>query len=312
MKIAIMGSGGVGGYYGARLAMAGHDVHFIARGEHARAMRERGLRIESGAGNLELASVRVAEDPGQIGVADLVVIAVKLWDTEPAARAAVPLVGPGTTVVSLQNGVEKDDVIGAIVGRAPLIGGVTWIIARISEPGVIAHTGTMHRIALGELDGTRSERVGRIVQALTEAGVNASESDDIRRETWEKFSFLAASAAVTSVTRLTVGAVRSHAATRALLREAIAETAAVARARGIAIAASFADEQMAFVDSLPAAGRASMANDLLHGSRLELEWLSGAVVRLGEATGVPTPVHRVLYAALAPFANGAPAESPGS
>jgi len=308
MKIAIMGSGGVGGYYGARLAAAGHDVHFIARGEHARVMRERGLRIESGAGNLEIASVHVAEEPRDIGSADLVVVAVKLWDTEPAARAIVPLLAPSTVVVSLQNGVEKDDLIASIVGREHLVGGVTWIIARIAEPGVIAHVGTMHRVAVGELDGSESERVARIVAAFSGAGVNAAASSHIRRDTWEKFSFLAASAAVTSVTRLAMGAVRAHPATRALLREAIAETAAVARAEGIAIADGFVDEQMRFVDTLPPTGRASMANDLLHGGRLELDWLSGAVVRRGEAAGVPTPVHRILYASLAPYANGAPRE----
>ncbi|MFA6955426.1 MAG: 2-dehydropantoate 2-reductase [Thermoanaerobaculia bacterium] len=312
MKIAIMGSGGVGGYYGARLASTGHDVHFIARGEHARAMRERGLRIESGTGDLELTSVRVAEDPREIGVAELVVIAVKLWDTEAAARAVVPLVGPSTVVVSLQNGVEKDDVIASIVGREPLVGGVTWIIARIAEPGVIAHVGALQRVAIGELDGSDSERVARVVAAFSNAGVNAAASRDIRRATWEKFAFLASSAAVTAVTRLTMGAVRSHPATRALLRDAIAETAAVARAEGIAIADGFVDEQMRFVDTLPPSGRASMANDLLHGGRLELDWLSGAVVRRGEAAGVPTPVHRILYATLAPFANGAPAEGGAS
>ncbi|MBI2215511.1 MAG: ketopantoate reductase family protein [Acidobacteria bacterium] len=306
MKIAIMGSGGVGGYYGARLATSGHDVHFIARGEHARAMRESGLRIESGTGNFAIPRVRVAEDSSEVGAADLVVIAVKLWDTEAAAHAVVPLVGPSTIVVSLQNGVEKDDVIGAIVGREHLIGGVTWIIARILEPGVIAHTGAMQRVVAGELDGTTSERVGRVVDAFSGAGVNAAASDDIRRATWEKFAFLAASAAVTAVTRLSMGPVRNHPATRALLRDAIAETVAVARANGIAIPEAFVDEQMSFVDSLPAAGRASMANDILHGGRLELEWLSGAVIRLGEKAGVPTPVHRTLYAALAPYANGAP------
>lgn len=306
MKIAIMGTGGVGGYYGARLAATGNDVHFIARGEHARVMRERGLRIESGAGNLELSTVRVAENPMEIGVADLVIIAVKLWDTESAARAVAPLVSASTVVVSLQNGVEKDDLIGSIVGRGALVGGVTWIIARISEPGVIAHVGALHRVAIGELDGTASDRVERIVEAFSAAGVNASVSRDIRRVTWEKFAFLAASAAVTSVTRLTMGAVRSNPHTRALLRDAIAETAALARAEGIAIADSFVDEQMQFVDTLPAAGRASMANDLLHGGRLELEWLSGSVVRRGKAAGVPTPVHSILYAALAPYADGAP------
>jgi 2-dehydropantoate 2-reductase len=275
-------------------------------------MRERGLRIESGAGNLELSSVRVAEDPREIGSAELVIIAVKLWDTEAAAKAVVPLVGRDTVVVSLQNGVEKDDVIAAIVGREHLVGGVTWIIARIAEPGVISHTGTLHRVAIGELDGSDSERVSRVVAAFAGSGVNSERSSDIRRATWEKFAFLASSSAVTAVTRLTVGSVREHPATRALLRDAIGEAAAVARAHGIDLPERFADEQLRFVDALPASGRASMANDLLHGGRLELDWLSGAVVRLGEAKGVATPVHRVLYAALALYADGRPGESGGA
>lgn len=306
MRIAIMGSGGVGGYYGARLAKAGHDVHFVARGAHAETMRVRGLLVRSDAGDLQLERVSVVEDPKEIGSADLVVIAVKLWDTDAAARATVPLVGPDTAVISLQNGVEKDEVIAAIVGREHLVGALTYIIARIVEPGVISQSGTLHRVIVGEFAGGISPRADRIAAAFAEAGTDASASPDIRREIWQKFAFLSSSSAVTAVTRLPMGAVRTNPATRAMLRDAIAEVVLVARAEGVAIGDDFVDAQLRFVDSLPSSGRASMANDLLRGGRLELEWLSGAVVRRGERAGVPTPVHRTLYAALAPYANGAP------
>jgi len=306
MRIAIMGSGGVGGYYGARLAKAGHDVHFVARGAHAESMRMRGLLVRSDAGDLQLERVSVVEDPKEIGSADLVVIAVKLWDTDDAARAIVPLVGPDTTVISLQNGVEKDEVIAAIVGKEHLVGALTYIIARIVEPGVISQSGTLHRVIVGELGGGILPRADRIAAAFAEAGTDASASPDIRREIWQKFAFLSASSAVTAVTRLPMGAVRTNPATRAMLRDAIAEVVLVARAEGVAIGDDFVDAQLRFVDSLPPSGRASMANDLLRGGRLELDWLSGAVVRRGERVGVPTPVHRTLYAALAPYANGAP------
>lgn len=312
MRVAIMGAGGVGGYYGARLARAGHDVHFVARGAHAAAMRGRGLLVRSDAGDVRLDRVDVVEIPKEIGSADLVVVAVKLWDTGDAARAIAPLVGAGTTVISLQNGVEKDDEIAAVVGRDCLVGGLTYIIARIAEPGVIVHSGTLHRVIVGELEGGSSERADRIASAFSEAGTDAAASPEIRREIWQKFSFLASTSAVTAVTRLPMGTVRSNPATRALLRDAIAEAVAVARAEGVGIAEEFIDAQLRFVDSLPASGRASMANDLLRGGRLELEWLSGAVVRRGERAGVPTPIHRALYAALAPYADGTPAEPGGS
>jgi len=227
-------------------------------------------------------------------------------------RAIVPLIGPETAVISLQNGVEKEDVLASVVGQKHLVGALTYIIARITEPGVITHSGTLHRIVVGELAGGASQRVDRIVVAFSGAGADAAASFEIRRDIWQKFAFLAASAALTAVTRLTMGAVRANPATRALLRDAIAEVVAVARAEGVAIGDDFVEAQLRFVDSLPSSGRASMANDLLRGGRLELEWLSGAVVRRGERAGVPTPVHRVLYAALAPYADGAPAEAGGS
>jgi len=294
----MMGSGGVGGYYGGRLAQAGHEVSFIARGAHGEAMRKNGLRVKSELGDTHLQPVRVFENPAQVGQVDLVVLAVKLWDTEKAAAALGPMIGPTTTAVSLQNGVDKDEILSRAVGGEHVIGGVTHIGVVVAEPGVIAHTGKLARVTLGELDGSRSKRLGKIVEALQGARVETILSEDIRRVTWEKFVFLTAVSGLTALTRKPIGEVRSQPATRALLHEALREAAAVARAEGAALPDDFADAQLQLVDSFPPAMLSSMAQDLLRGRPLELEWLSGAVVRRGERQGVPTPVHRAIYAGL--------------
>ncbi|HUJ24409.1 MAG TPA: 2-dehydropantoate 2-reductase [Myxococcales bacterium] len=298
MKIAMLGSGGVGGYYGARLAQAGNEVTFVARGKHAAAMREHGLRIRSEAGDAHLQPARVVENTADAGAQDLVVVAVKLWDSEAAAQSAKPMVGPQTTVVSLQNGVDKDDVLAAAVGRERVIGGVTHIGATIAEPGVIAHTGRLARVTIGELDGARSERVECIAGAFRKAGVETVVSDDIRRATWEKFVFLTAISGLTALTRRPIGEVRSNPATRAMLLEAFEEAARVARAEGAEIAADFAQKQLAAADNFPPAMLSSMAQDLLRKNRLELEWLSGAVVRRAQKHGIDVPAHRHVYAGL--------------
>src|SRR6267378_2659961 len=227
MKIVMMGSGGVGGYYGARLQQAGHEVAFVARGAHAEAMRKNGLRIRSELGDAQL-SVRVLEDPAQAGPADLAVIAVKLWDTEDAARAVARV--PRAAVVSLQNGVDKDEVLAGALGRDRVLGGVTHIGAVIAEPGVIAQTGKLQRITLGELDGSSTPRLQAIADAFRSAGVETVVSDDIRRVTWEKFVFLSALSGLTALTRKPIGEVRANPATRSLLLEALREAVAVARA----------------------------------------------------------------------------------
>lgn len=306
MKIAIMGAGGVGGYYGARLALAGHDVSFFARGAHAEAMLRSGLQVRSELGDVCLCPVTVVTDAHQIGPVDLIIVAVKLWDTEVAARAVLPMIGAETSVLSLQNGVQKDEMIASVVGGQHVLGGVTYILANKAEPGVIVHSGKLQRIVVGELSGGESTRVDVVVKALAAGGIEAEASSDIRRDTWEKFVFLAAGSAVTAVTRQTIGAVRANPATRGLLRDAMLEVVALARAEGVAIANDFVEGRLRFVDTLPEGGRASMAQDLLRGARLELDWLSGAVVQRGERVGLPTPVHRTLYAALALFGEGAP------
>ncbi|HTO98345.1 MAG TPA: ketopantoate reductase family protein [Myxococcales bacterium] len=295
MKIVMMGSGGVGGYYGARLQKAGHEVSFVARGAHAEAMRKNGLQIRSELGDVQL-KVRVLEEPAQAGAADLVVVAVKLWDTEEAAQAVARL--PGAAVVSLQNGVDKDEVLAQALGRERVLGGVTHIGAVIAEPGVIAHTGKLQRVTLGELDGSRSARLEAAVAAFRSAGVEAVASDDIRRVTWEKFTFLTALSGMTALTRKPVGEVRAHPATRAMLLDALQEAVAVAQAEGARLAEGFARKQLEMMDSLPPAMLSSMAQDLIRGRRLELPWLSGAVVRRAERHGLQVPAHRAIYAAL--------------
>ncbi len=298
MKIAMMGSGGVGGYYGARLAQSGNQVTFIARGKHAEAMRKSGLRVRSELGDAHVSPVRVVENPAEAGVQGLVVVAVKLWDSESAAQALGPMIGAQTIAVSLQNGVDKDEVLAQQAGREHVIGGVTHIGAVIAEPGVIAHTGKMARVTIGELDGSRSARVERVAETFRKAGVETVISEDIRRSTWEKFVLLTALSGMTALTRKPVGAVREHPATRAMLLDALRETAEVARAEGAMLEENFPPKQLQAIDAFPAPMLSSMAQDLLRGNRLELDWLSGAVVRRGEKRGIATPAHRAIYAGL--------------
>ncbi|HZX94295.1 MAG TPA: 2-dehydropantoate 2-reductase [Myxococcales bacterium] len=295
MKFVMMGSGGVGGYYGARLQQAGHEVAFVARGAHAEAMRRSGLRVRSELGDAQL-KVRVLDEPAQAGPADLVFVAVKLWDTEAAARAVAAV--PGAAVVSLQNGVDKDDVLSAALGRERVLGGVTHIATVVAEPGVIAHTGKLQRMTLGELDGSRTPRLSAICDALRSAGVEIVQSDDVRRATWEKFIFLSALSGLTALTRKPIGEVRAHPATRALLLDALREATAVARAEGARLDESFAQKQLELVDAFPPTMLSSMAHDLLRGNRLELPWLSGAVVQRAEKHHIAVPAHRTIYAAL--------------
>jgi 2-dehydropantoate 2-reductase len=288
----MMGSGGVGGLIGARLAHAGCDVSFIARGAHLAAMRSHGLTLESPVGNVHLPKPQVTDDPGSLGPVDLVIFSVKLWDTEAAARQILPLIGPETGVISLQNGVKKDDILRPIVGEKALMGGVAYMGTAISRPGVIQHTGTMQRVVFGEYDGRRSKRAEGLLEWCRKGGLDAAISDDIRRTLWEKFAFLVAMAAVTATIRLPIGPIRSHPMTRKFYLDAMREAAAVGRAHGVRLPEDFAEERMAFVDTLPATMTASLHHDLERGNPLEVEWLSGSVVELGAAVGVPTPIHR--------------------
>jgi 2-dehydropantoate 2-reductase len=305
MKIVMMGSGGVGGFFGGRLLQAGCDVSFVARGKHLAAMREHGLTIENEPqGDIHLPKVRVTDDPSTIGPADLVILSVKLWDTEVAVHSIKPIVGPSTAVLSLQNGVLKDDVLRREFGGAAVMGGVAYVATYVARPGVIHQTGTMQRIVIGEYDGGSSARAEFLHQALLRAGVKAELSSDVRRSIWEKFVFLVGLSAATTSMRLPIGPIRENPQARAFLFELIQEAVAVGRAHGVALPEDFAEHRLAFADSLPADMTSSMHHDLDAGNPLEVNWLSGAVVELGKAAGVPTPANRAVCAILALHAPG--------
>jgi 2-dehydropantoate 2-reductase len=307
MKIAVMGSGGVGGFYGGRLAHAGCDVHFVARGAHLAAMRAHGLTLENKEqGDIRVANVNVTDDPATIGVSDLVIIAVKLKDTEAAALAVQPIVGPHTAVLSLQNGVIKDDILRKHYAAEQVMGGVAYVATHVARPGVILQVGPMQRVILGEYDGKRSARADALLAALLRAGVKAEISSDIRRTLWEKFSFLVGLSGTTTAMRSTIGPIRTHPRTRAFLHDLFKEVVAVGRAHGVALPADYADDRLAFADTVPAGMTSSMHHDLERGNPLEVEWLSGGVVTLGAAVGVPTPANRAVWDMLALYAGGRP------
>lgn len=304
MRIGVFGAGAVGGYVGARLAAAGEDVTFIARGAHLDAIRESGLRLDSPNGDLTLHPAQATDDPASVGPVDYLLFAVKLFDTEAVAEACRPMVGPDTTVVALQNGVETEEILGGILGDEKVMGGTVYIAAVVAEPGLIRQTGTFARVIFGELDGSRSERGLALEAACKTASLDVVFSDAVLTEIWMKFIVLAALSGVTTATRKSIGPLRADPDTRALFRNAIAEAAAVGRARGVVLPDDAVDRQLAVVDGWPHDMVASMLHDLNAGKRMELDHLSGAVTRLGRLAGVPTPVHDVLYATLKPYKDG--------
>ena len=307
MKIAVMGSGGVGGFYGGRLANIGCDVHFVARGAHLAAMRGHGLTLENKEqGDIHVAKVNVTDDPATIGTADVVIIAVKLKDTEAAARAVKPIVGPQTAVLSLQNGVVKDDILRRHFAAAQVMGGVAYVATQLARPGVIHQVGTMQRLLFGEYDGARSARAEALLDALLRAGIKAELSADIRRTLWEKYTFLVGLSGTTTTMRTTIGPIRGNPRARAFLHELFKEVVAVGRAQGVALPVDYADDRLAFADTVPATMTSSMHHDLERGNPLEVEWLSGGVVTLGAAAGVPTPANRAVWDMLALYAEGRP------
>lgn len=311
MKIGVMGSGGVGGFFGMRLAQAGLDVTFIARGAHLAAMREHGLKIENPQlGDSLLTEVKATDDPSQVGVVDVVLFAVKLWDTEAAARLIAPMVGPETGVLSLQNGVLKDDTLKRIFPAEAVMGGVGYVATAIARPGVIGQTGSLQRAVIGEYDGVPSARAQTLVDAFQRSGVAAELSADIRRALWEKYVFLVGLSSMTSLTRLPIGPIRGNPRTRAFLYQIMAEAVAVGRAHGVSLPADYADDRMKFVDGLAETMTSSMHHDLERGNRLEIDWLSGGVVKLGVQAGVPTPANSAACAILAPHADGRGGVSP--
>lgn len=299
MRITVIGAGGVGGYFGARLARGGCDVGFVARGAHLAALQELGLRVESGLGEIYLPKVRASDDPAALGPADLVFLCVKLWDTDSALKAASPILGPETAIISFQNGVQKDDVLRRIVGERKVIGGVGYIGSRIGKPGVIIHTGTMQRLVFGEYDGTASPRVVALHEACVRGGIDSEISDDIRRVIWEKFVFLVGLSATTTAMRSTLGPIVRNPVARAFLLDVMREVVAVGRAHGVRLPEDFAEKRLAFCDGLPSEMDSSMHADLDSGKRLEVDWLSGAVFELGKAVDVSAPLNRAVHDLLA-------------
>jgi 2-dehydropantoate 2-reductase len=306
MKIAIIGAGGVGGYFGARLQQAGADVGFVARGAHLEALRREGLTVESPLGDIHLPRVNVTDNAADLGRADIVWLAVKLWDTEAAIRSMTSVVGPDTGIISFQNGVQKDHVLRQAFGDTAVMGGVGYIAANIDRPGVIKHTGTMQRLIFGEYDGRRSARAEALLDACIRGGINAELSDDVRKAIWEKFVFLVGLSGSTTTMRATIGPIRSYPRARAFLIDLMRETVAVGRALGVALPADYADQRLTFVDGLPETMTSSMHHDLNGRKRLEVSWLSGGVVQLGETARVPTPMNRAVWDVLAIHEAGKP------
>jgi 2-dehydropantoate 2-reductase len=304
MRIAVLGSGGVGGYFGGRLAVGGSEVTFIARGAHLEAIRRHGLRLTSPLGDAHVVPANAVETIAQVGQVDLVIVAVKLWDTEQIAPSLRPLAERGAAIISFQNGVRKDELLRKYIPPEAIMGGIAYIAAAIAEPGVILHTGTMQRLVFGEYGGGKSERGERFLQACLKAGIDAEFTDAIEQRIWEKFVFLVGLSGLTSIVRQPIGPICQNAQTRSLLLDTMREVVAVGRAKGVPLAADFAENRLAFCDTLPAVMTSSMQTDLERGNRLELPWLSGSVVELGAALGVPTPVNRVISDALALYANG--------
>ena len=303
MRIAIVGSGGVGGYFGGRLAAAGADVAFLARGQHLQALRASGLRLESPKGNLHLPRINATDDPAAIGHADVVFFTVKLYDNESATRLLPPLLGSATVVIPFQNGVDSVDLLTHAIGRPHVAGGTAYLAAVIAEPGVIRHT-AMDHLVFGELDGTRTPRLERLLEACRRAGFQATLSDHIEIDIWSKFVRLSTFSGVTAVTRSPVGPLRDDPDLFAMCQAAGMETMAVAHAKGIPLTRQVFDQMITMVQELPPNAKSSMLEDLERGRPLELPWLSGAVVRIGAEVGVETPIHRFIATVLKPHVNG--------
>jgi 2-dehydropantoate 2-reductase len=298
MRVAVMAAGAVGGYFGARLATAGHDVSFFARGAHCDAIRRNGLKVESVLGNLHLNDVQVTDDPAGVGQVDIVLFAVKLWDTEKAAESLRPLMGPKTRVITLQNGIDSVERLQPILGPDHVVGGIAYIATVIEAPGVISHTSMFAAIRCGRVDGKPDAELSAFADAAKKAGIDIAVSDAIEVERWKKFVFLVGMSAVTAATRMPIGPIMADPDTRALLSDVVGEVVAVGSAKGVPLPANFLDEGVKFASAAPPTMKASMAHDLERGNRLELDWLSGKVVELGRALNVPTPANKAIYATL--------------
>jgi len=304
MKLAVMGSGAIGGYLGARLAAAGAEVTFLARGAHLAAIRAHGLSVRSPLGDLRITPAAATDEPGAVGIVDLVLLGTKLYDVEAAAAAIAPMVGPGTAVVCLQNGIDAVEIVARRYSPRRVLGAVVMINGEITAPGVIRHN-ALNRLTVGELDGGETARLAGLVTLAARAGIETVPSPDIRLDIWRKFLLLAPMAALSAMTRVPLARIWAHPETWGLAEEGMREVVAVAQAQGIALGEEDVQSTLAFVRGMPATWRASLAVDLEQGRRLEIDWLAGAVVRLGQESGIDTPVHRIALGVLKPHAAGA-------
>ena len=301
---AIMGSGGMGGYIGAKLSQAGYRVSFIARGAHLEAMQNNGLKIEEPDETFVIDPIRATGDPKDIGPVDFVIFCVKLWDTEAAGDQCRDLIGPDTAVLSMQNGVDAEPILSGILGSQHIMGATSEIGANIIEPGFVRRFTPFAIIRFGEFDQLRSTRSIQFSEAITAAGLGAEHVDSISLTIWDKFLWLVGASALNCVTRQPFGPVREDPDTRALLRQIMEEVMSVANAKGIPLTNENIETRLDYIDSLPGQAKVSMALDLERGNRLELPWLSGAVVRMGQELSVPTPANHVIRAALKHYIAG--------
>lgn len=304
MRIAVIGAGGVGGYFGARLCLGGADVHFVARGKHLQAMRDDGLRI-AGPEAIHVPQVNATDEAATIGPVDLVMLCVKLWDTDAALRQIRPLVGARTAVVSFQNGVLKDDALRAAFGSEAVMGGVCYVATTIDRPGVIRQTGPMQRMLFGEFDGSQSRRGKAFLDACLAGGIKAEMSEDIVREIWQKFVFLVGLSGTTTTMRKPIGQIRENPQTREFLLDVMREVVAVGRAHSVNLPEDYAEARLKLADEVAYDMTSSMHHDLERGNRLEVRWLAGAVVELGRRKGIPTPLNRAIADILALHSGGA-------
>jgi 2-dehydropantoate 2-reductase len=299
MRIAAMAAGAVGGYFGARMAAAGHDVFFIARGANLAAIKNNGLRIESVHGDLHLAKVNATDDPKSVGPVDIVLFAVKLWDTELAAEQTKPLVGAKTRVITLQNGIDSVERVAPILGAEQTVGGVAYIASVIAAPGVIKQTSSFAQMRFGRADKRPDAGLQAFVDAGKAAKIDIDISADIERERWQKFIFLTAMAGSTAALRSPIGPIREDPELRGFFRQLMEEAYAVGKAKGVALDAAYLDSRMDFLMNKVEPGmKASMAHDLERGNRLELDWLAGKVRALGRELSIPTPASDMVYTVL--------------
>jgi 2-dehydropantoate 2-reductase len=295
MRIAAMAAGAVGAYFGGRMAAAGHDVAFIARRAHLDALRKDGLKIESVHGDLHLPKVYATPDPKEVGPVDVVLFAVKLWDTETAAELAKPMVGPDTRVITLQNGVDSYERVSAIIGKEVTCPGTAYIAAVLGGPGLMRHTSKFATMRVGRMDGKPDEKLKAFTDAAKAANIDIQPQEDMNRERWQKFIFLSSMAGINCATRMEIGKVLADPQTRGYYRKLMEECLAVGQATGAKVPNDWIDDRMTFSDNAPPGMKASMLHDLEAGNRLELDWLTGKVVALGKQHGIPTPASEAVY-----------------